>query len=211
MSGFILLHRGWRDNSIFRGEFSRADAWIWLIEHACWKPTKFDVNGKTVTLERGQLCTSREQLAKAWEWSPSGVERIMTRLKTEHMIGRETGQGRSVITICNYAKYQDVPAKAGLPTGQAKGQRPDSDRTAKEQGNKNIPLSNDNGAANFWSFATAYLGEARRPLIGKWCRDYGQTEAAQAITAAQLANAADPPAYIEKTLRKTANSAGEIW
>jgi len=68
--------------------------------------------------------------------SESAVERFLTRLQTEQMIGRETGQGKSVITICNYAKYQDISDDAGQATGQATGQRSDSDRTAKEQGNK---------------------------------------------------------------------------
>lgn len=134
--GWISLHRGWRDNPIFRGEYSRADAWIWLIETACWKPAKFDIKGKIVTLQRGQLCVSREMLAKAWQWSPSAVERYLTRLQTEQMIGRETGQGKSIITICNYVKYQDRADKTGQETEQESGQTSDRDRTAKEQGNK---------------------------------------------------------------------------
>lgn len=136
MSGFFVMHRGWRDNPVFRGEFSRGDAWVWLIENACWKPTKFDVKGKTITLERGQLCASRDYLAKVWGWSSSAVERFLTRLQTEQMIGRETGQGKSIISISNYTKYQDVGSQAGQEIGQKSGQRSDRDRTAKEQGNK---------------------------------------------------------------------------
>ncbi len=139
-NGFFLMHRGWRDNPIFRGEFSRADAWVWLIENACWKPTRFDIRGKTVTLDRGQLCTSRDALAQAWKWSPSAVERFLTRLETEQMIGRQTGQGRSIITIANYRKYQDRSDQTGQPTGQPTGQKSDSHRTAKEQGNKGTRL-----------------------------------------------------------------------
>lgn len=134
MSGFIKLHRGWRDSRIFRGEFSRADAWVWLIENACWKPTKFDIRGKTVELQRGQLCASREQLAKAWKWAPSAVERFLTRLQTEQMIERQTGQGKSVITICNYSKYQDRETETGQEGGQPTGQESDRNRTAKEEG-----------------------------------------------------------------------------
>ncbi len=134
--GWISLHRGWRDNPIFRGEFSRADAWVWMIENACWKPARFDIKGKIVTLERGQLCASRDRLASVWGWSPSAVERFLTRLQTEHMIGRETGHGKSIITICNYAKYQDRAEQTGQETGQETGQTSDRDRTAKEQGNK---------------------------------------------------------------------------
>ena len=124
------------DHPLFEGDSARAGAWLWMVLRACWKPTPYDIGGKMITLDRGQLCASRAQMAKAWGWSPSAVERFLTRLQTEQMIGRATGQGKSVITICNYAKYQDVSEKAGQASEQAAGQRPDSDRTAKEQGNK---------------------------------------------------------------------------
>jgi hypothetical protein len=134
--GWFRLHRGWRDNPLFRGEFSRADAWIWLIENACWRPTRFDVRGKIVTLDRGQLSVTLRQLADVWGWSKSSVERFLTRLETETMITQETGQGKSVLTICNYAKYQDVTEagwdKAGTQTGTKLGQSWD----IKEEGKK---------------------------------------------------------------------------
>lgn len=134
MSGFIKLHRGWRDNPIFRGEYSRADAWVWLLENTCWKASRFDIKGKVIELQRGQLCVSRHQLAKAWSWSPSAVERFLARLETEHMIERSTGQGKSVLTIVNYSKYQDRASETGQENGQATGQEADRDRTAKEEG-----------------------------------------------------------------------------
>ena len=145
--GFFLMHRGWRENPIFKGEFSRADAWVWLIENACWRPTRFDIRGKTVTLDRGQLCTSRDVLAQAWKWSGSAVERFLTRLETEQMIERQTGQGRTVITISNYRKYQDASEKTGQPTGQPTGQKSDSRRTAKEQGNKGTSIEEEANAS----------------------------------------------------------------
>ena len=136
MTGFFAVDRGWRDNPVFRGEYSRGEAWLWLVENAAWKPTKFDVRGKTVTLNRGQICVSRDQLAKVWDWSSSAVERFLTRLQTEQMIERETGQGRTIVTICDYEKNSDQNAEAGQQTGQQTGQQSDSNRTAKEQGNK---------------------------------------------------------------------------
>lgn len=146
MSGFFPVDREWRDNPIFRGDYSRGEAWLWLLENACWKPTKFDVKGRTVLLERGQLCASRDYLAKVWGWSSSAVERFLTRLQTEQMIGRETGQGKSVITISNYPKNSAELPEPGQETGQATGQRSDRDRTAKEQGNKGIREEEPNGS-----------------------------------------------------------------
>lgn len=125
--GFIILHRAAFEHPLLK-DGDRFRAFLWMCASACWKPTRFDLGGKTVTLERGQLCVSRSQLAKEWGWSESAVERFLTRLKTEQMIERETGQGKSIITICNYEKYQDISDQAGQQTGQ----RSDSHRTAKE-------------------------------------------------------------------------------
>lgn len=136
MSGFAALHREATEHPLFDGDVARFGAWFWLVANACWKSTKHDINGKIITLKRGQICVSRTRLAKAWGWSPSAVERFLTRLQTEQMIGRATGQGKSVITILNYEKYQDIKQETGQATGQATGQRSDSDRTTKEQGNQ---------------------------------------------------------------------------
>lgn len=153
MSGFVAAYREALDHPLLKGNAERLGAWMWLVMKAAWKPTPFDIGGKIVTIERGQLCASRSQLAQAWGMSPSGVERFLTRLKTEQMIEQETGQGRSIITICNYSKYQDVSDEAGQTTGQVTGQQSDSHRTAKEQGNKgtrdiepNGPISQRAGA-----------------------------------------------------------------
>lgn len=139
MSGFIAMDRDALNHPLLK-DGERFRAWFWLLSKACWKPTPFDIGGKIITLERGQICASRAQLADAWGWSPSAVERFLTRLETEQMIGRATGQGRTVITITNYSKYQDVASEAGQASEQPTGQRPDSDRTTKEPLNQETSL-----------------------------------------------------------------------
>jgi len=67
------------------------------------------------------------------EWAvparaPLGDSGAMPRPRKIH----PTEQGRSVITICNYAKYQDITNEGGQATEQQTGQQSDSDRTAKE-------------------------------------------------------------------------------
>lgn len=144
--GWIALHRGWRDSPIFRGEFSRADAWVWLIEQAAWKPARTRIKGATIELGRGELSFSQRFLAEKWGWSKSRVDRFIAELRDESMIktrsknGATTdhaaGQGQCIITICNYAKYQDVnDSKRGNVkpiVGATAGQQ----RGKEEQGNK---------------------------------------------------------------------------
>lgn len=124
-SGYYRMARGWMDCPTLRprgGKFSRAEAWLWLIENAAWKERRVDIEGKTVALQRGQLVASFRYLAKAWGWPKTVVERFINRLKTETMIRTETGTGETVITICNYSKYQSNAEAGGTANGTGAGQ-----------------------------------------------------------------------------------------
>ena len=130
--GFIALHREAFNHPLLK-DGDRFRAWFWLVANAAWRPTRHDARGKTIQIERGQICAGREWLAKEWKWSPSAVERFLARLETEQMIERQTGLGKTIITICNYDKYQDQPDASGQLSGQKTGQKSDRNRTAKEQ------------------------------------------------------------------------------
>lgn len=153
MAGYIKLHRGWRDNAIFGGEFSRADAWVWMIEEAAWRPTKTRIKGQTVELARGDMTFSQRFLAEKWGWSKSRVDRFIAELRAEGMIetrskigataGHNAGQGQSIITICNYAKYQDRQdegrgndePETGATAGQQRGKEIRREEDKKEEDN----------------------------------------------------------------------------
>jgi hypothetical protein len=112
------MHRGWMDNPAFGGErepFCRRAAWCWLIENANWKAAKVDAGGRTITVERGQLCVSYRYLAKAWGWSVGKVQLFIDRLKTDTMINTVSNTGRMVITICNYDRYQAGADNSNTP------------------------------------------------------------------------------------------------
>ena len=227
MSGFAVIFREAKDHPLFAGDSARLGAWTWLVLAGCWKPTKFNIGGKVVELQRGQLCASRAQLAEAWGWKPSAVERFLVRLETEQMIGRETGQGRTVITICNYAKYQDVEAKAGQATGQDTGQPSDSHRTTKEQRNqetKDIPSPNGDGpgvavptALDVWKtlFRSGLdiLQEAGHPesearsILGKWKKTYSESVVLAVLARCQASMPEQPIEWIIKGLQAEAERA----
>lgn len=154
VSGYFLMHRGWQDNPIFdREEFSRRDAWVWLIENAAWRPSRARVKGEMVDLERGQLCFAQRFLAEKWGWSKSRVDRFLKLLAAEGMIetcskngataDHAAGQGQSIITICNYEIYQDpegidrgnIEPESGATSGQQ--------RTKEEEGKKYTSVSKD--------------------------------------------------------------------
>ncbi|WP_197282886.1 hypothetical protein [Novosphingobium sp. ST904] len=154
----------------------------------------------------------------------------MTRLETEQMIGRETGQGRTIITICNYAKYQDVEAKAGQETGQPSGQVPDSHRTTKEQRNqetKDIPSPNGDGpgdaapmaldlAKTLFRTGLVILQEAghdersARSIIGKWKKTYSESVVIAVLARCQSTQPEQPIEWITKGLQVEADRAAGV-
>jgi hypothetical protein len=136
MTGFVAAHRTLADHHLFDGDAARLGAWCWLFMRAAWKPTKYDIRGKTITLERGQLCVSVRQLGEAWGWSKSAVDRFLTRLETETMIEREAGHGKLVITICKYNEYQDLPDSKRDTDRDTSGTPAGHQRDIKEQVNK---------------------------------------------------------------------------
>ena len=119
------MHRGWQDAEVFAGaEYSERDAWVWLIEAACWQPKTVRIKGEKVTLQRGQMTFAQRFMADNWGWSKSRVDRFLKRLEAAEMVilgqkqrgnsgattgataGHPAGQGSAILTICNYDVYQ---------------------------------------------------------------------------------------------------------
>lgn len=108
--GVFAVDRGVFTHPLFAdgNPLSRREAWLWLLSEAAWKSRGRDIGGQIVPLQRGQLAHSVRFMGEAWGWPKSKVARFLDRLKTETMIGTETGTGFTVITICNYDAYQRV-------------------------------------------------------------------------------------------------------
>lgn len=118
--------------------FSKTEAWLWLLSEASWKDRRVRVAGTMLDIKRGQYACSIRFLAEAWGWHRSKVERFVNVLKTETMIETATGGNLSVITICNYDKYQIVakPAETMIETPSETVARQSRD---KEENQKIIP------------------------------------------------------------------------
>lgn len=110
--GYILIVRGILDHPRFKptGPYTRAEAWLWLIEAAAFKdrcvPILAGRQRKTVRIARGELTYSVRYLAKAWQWSPGRVQRFLDELQTDRSIDTRTDTGQTVISLCNYDTYQ---------------------------------------------------------------------------------------------------------
>jgi hypothetical protein len=136
MSGWIRLHRGWRECEVFAGEpASDREAWMHLIEIAAWKPmVRRAGKGDIIEVGRGQLHTAERTLADMWSWDRKRVKRFLNRLEKYGMISQEAGPSGNLVTICNYGRYQDDGTNEGTDNGTIRGPFEDHSRTTQEEG-----------------------------------------------------------------------------
>ena len=129
MSGTVNISRDLFDHGMFKAEpFTEREAWIWMIMAARWKSGKARVGDFVVDLARGEFAASVRFMARAWGWTAAKVQRLLERLKKMEMICVKTDTGVSVVTICNYGKFQTSSQTAD--TG------PIQDRYKREEGSK---------------------------------------------------------------------------
>ena len=123
MAGYFLVARGWADDEVLEdpSPFSWREAWIWLIEHVAFRPTRVMSNGQKVAVARGQISVSIRSLGRAWKWKKVRVELFVRRLETATSIETAIVGGRYLITLCNYEKYQQPSAELTAPLGTENG------------------------------------------------------------------------------------------
>ena len=125
-SGKFFIARLIFDDPLFAGEeYTRLQAWLWMVGKACWKRRTILVGGRPHVLERGQFRHSLRHMAERFRWSPGRTQRFIGKLRRDAMIETATDTGQFVITICNYEEFS--------PTGRTDGSGSDTGRdTAKK-------------------------------------------------------------------------------
>jgi len=173
-TNYFVCNRSLFKNPMWYAEkFTKGQAWIDLFGNANHSPGYFEKHGQRVELERGQTGRSIETLAKDWKWSRNKVKRFLKRLVDDSMIDHKTNHLTSVITICNYDKFQfnektneppnELPSEPpNEPSGepQTKKKRIISNKEIKP---KSIPQKKIAEQIN----GEVYLTKKKRKLTGK--------------------------------------------
>jgi hypothetical protein len=123
MSGWIRLHRGWRESDFFAAyrdsPLSEREAWLWIIENCAWKDMeRRNHKGEIVLVKRGQMLTSLRSLQTAWLWNKNSIDRFLKRLEKHEMVELKAGQSGCLISIVNYGTYQSDGEQGGTASGQ---------------------------------------------------------------------------------------------
>lgn len=216
MSGWICSYRAIWEHPIFERCAWRVGVWDWLLKKAAWKPQRFNVKGKEVRLNRGQLCVSQRQMEEETGVGRQALRTFMDELEAEGAITRTPAHGltqaRTIITVCKYEQYQ---AKAG-PANPENNQGETQPQPTKEQGNtsNNFPVGEADASSTVevsvlssavWNAGKPFLASrgVANPgaMIGRWLKSHQPLALLEAIEAAQKSGTHDPIPYITEALK----------
>jgi hypothetical protein len=143
-NGWICLHRDIQAHWLFNfAEPDKFMAWCDLLMSANHEDKKFMVKGRVIECKRGQVAMSQTTLQKRWKMSQNKLKRFLVLLKNEGMIDFETNELTTIITICNYSKFQDIERADGRPLERA-DERGTDDQTDDKQQCKQLKQLNNN-------------------------------------------------------------------
>lgn len=168
--GWIARHRSVRDHWLVghglrvkpadpsrRKCLNQGEAWEDLTMECRYSDGFIESGGKKLRLERGTLLGAVSWLGNRWNWTPQTVRTFLDKLEADGMIKRHVpgasennkhvGKQATVLTICNYEKYQafgdhEWQAKQQTNNNQAANNQQMSNniykdnKETKEQGNK---------------------------------------------------------------------------
>ena len=104
MEGYIKLEKKML-NSLIHKKQKQLLLWMYLLINAVPDEANVKVGKKSIKLKKGQLITTRKELAKLFNISEPKVERILNQLKSEHQIEQQTSNKYRVITIKSYEQF----------------------------------------------------------------------------------------------------------
>lgn len=107
MKGYILLYRSIYDHWVSSDPkyFFR---WCDLLMLAAYQRKIIYFEGAEYTQERGQVISSQSKLALRWRTNNDGVKDFLNKLKRSDMVTCVRKGKATIITVCNYDRFQIV-------------------------------------------------------------------------------------------------------
>lgn len=128
MAGWIKIQRDLIDHWCAADPNFLA-VWLRLLSEANFKTKKSMINGRPITIKRGQVLFGLPSFSKRSGVSISKLRRIISVLLEEGMIDRLKTNKYSIISITNYEKHQADDSQKTV-----KSQADDSQTTTSEEG-----------------------------------------------------------------------------
>lgn len=106
MAGWIKISREIANHWLWQ-DAERLKWWLDLLFLAAYEDRRQLAGKQLILLRKGQLIASLSFLCKRWGRSRTMIEPWLNLLMYDGMIEKSVSHNISIITICNYEKYQD--------------------------------------------------------------------------------------------------------
>jgi hypothetical protein len=106
--------------------------WVHLLLRANYEKGKW----RGIVIKRGQLVTSVESLSLQTGLTKKQIRTRLDRLVESGCLGRQTANNYTLLTICKYGDYQNIPNNEGKQTAN-KGQSKGNQRATNNKNNNN--------------------------------------------------------------------------
>ena len=134
----IQQHWLWEDKP-----FAKGQAWIDLLMMANFKDGEIYSKGEIIPVKRGQVFRTIKFLSDRWGWSRKKTMSFLKQLENQKMaISKGTPQG-TLITIENYAFWNDEGTPKGTHEGTSEGHPGYTEGTHNNKNNKEYKENNN--------------------------------------------------------------------
>lgn len=114
--GYCLAHRKAWTHPIFK-DLREAAIWNFLYQNAFWEDGIRNFNGHVFELKRGQIVVTNRFLAKGFGMTEKGARLVIQKLEKHKMLATKGTNKGTIITICNYNKFQSFEKTKGKQEG----------------------------------------------------------------------------------------------
>lgn len=117
MSRWVRIQVDIHEHSVFAPEpFTEREAWQWMIGRAAWKETAHRVGASVYRVPVGSFFATVREMQAAWKWtSTRRVAQFLDLLSGQNMIETRSETGKTLVTVCNYSRYQNVETPSETP------------------------------------------------------------------------------------------------
>lgn len=135
--GYCLAYRNSWTHPAFK-DLREAAIWNFLYQNAFWKDGDRQFNGYTFQLKRGQIVVSMRFLAQGFGMTEKGARVVIQKLEKLGMVVIQGATKGTIITICNYDKFQSNEKTEGNQQGKPRANEGRSKGANKNEVNKQL-------------------------------------------------------------------------
>lgn len=136
MDGWLKLHRSIIDSAVFE-DSEILKIWIWLLCNVAFEEHDTIYLGKVIHLKKGQIATGRKKMAQQIGISENRVYRALNILQQLGNINIKSNNKYSLITLENWAKYQQDQTANEQQNNSKINSKPTAKQTANEHNKRN--------------------------------------------------------------------------